>query len=140
MFISWAVTSYQSNGARCDFSQGISVCLIEIPYPDLPGSSYANDHCHTHPFPPPLHNSHASRSFLPRVLQLFRPALLLSPVHVHVRFVPSLCLVRRIRFDRRDSISPGSVFVIVLSISRTRKLFFSLRRFIRCTFVFRVHY
>lgn len=55
MFISWAVTSYQSNGARCDFSQGISVCLIEIPYPDppgLPGSSYANGHSHT-PLPPP---------------------------------------------------------------------------------------
>lgn len=33
MFISWAVTSYQSNGAGCDFSQGISVCLIEILYP-----------------------------------------------------------------------------------------------------------
>lgn len=33
MFISWAVTSYQSDGAGCDFSQGISVCLIEIPYP-----------------------------------------------------------------------------------------------------------
>lgn len=33
MFISWAVTSNQSNGAGCDFSQGISVCLIEIPYP-----------------------------------------------------------------------------------------------------------
>lgn len=36
MFISWAVTSYQSNGAKCDFSQGISVCLIEIPYPIRP--------------------------------------------------------------------------------------------------------
>lgn len=36
MFISWAVTSYQSNGAKCDFSQGISVCLIEIPYPICP--------------------------------------------------------------------------------------------------------
>ena len=33
MFISWAVRSYQSNGAECDFSQGISVCLIEILYP-----------------------------------------------------------------------------------------------------------
>jgi hypothetical protein len=33
MFISWAVTSYQSNGAACDFSQGIPFCLIEIPYP-----------------------------------------------------------------------------------------------------------
>lgn len=33
MFISWAVRSYQSNGAGCDFSQGISVCLIEILYP-----------------------------------------------------------------------------------------------------------
>lgn len=33
MFISWAVTSYQSNGAACDFSQEISVCLIEIPHP-----------------------------------------------------------------------------------------------------------
>lgn len=39
MFISWAVTSYQSNGAECDFSQGISVCLIEIPYPIRPAAA-----------------------------------------------------------------------------------------------------
>lgn len=73
MFISWAVTSYQSNGARCDFSQGISVCLIEIPYPDppgLPGLSYANGYRHT--FSSTLsHNSHAGRSSLLPVLHSF---------------------------------------------------------------------
>lgn len=78
MFISWAVTSYQSNGARCDFSQGISVCLIEIPYPDpsgLPGLSYTNGH-RRHPRLPLPRNSHASRSSLPPVLHSFD---LLSP-------------------------------------------------------------
>lgn len=42
MFISWAVRSYQSNGAGCDFSQGISVCLIEILYPIQVGSFVAS--------------------------------------------------------------------------------------------------
>lgn len=42
MFISWAVRSYQSNGAGCDFSQGISVCLIEILYPIQLGSFVAS--------------------------------------------------------------------------------------------------
>lgn len=42
MFISWAVSSYQSNGADCDFSQGISVCLIEILYPIQLGSFVAS--------------------------------------------------------------------------------------------------
>lgn len=41
-FISWAVSSYQSNGAGCDFSQGISVCLIEILYPIQVGSFVAS--------------------------------------------------------------------------------------------------
>lgn len=100
MFISWAVTSYQSNGARCDFSQGISVCLIEIPYPDpsgLPGLSYTNGH----PRLPLPRNSHASRSSLPPVLHSFdllSPSLavyacvcararLCAPFHHYVSFV-----------------------------------------------------
>lgn len=134
MFISWAVTSYQSNGARCDFSQGISVCLIEIPYPDppgLPGLSYANGHRHTPSTPPFPRNSHASRSSLhPRFFT--RP--IRSPssvVYALVRFGPSLRLVRCIRSARRSSISPGFVFVYTFLSRVSSSSLFPLRRFAR---------
>jgi len=67
MFISWAVTSYQSNGAACDFSQGIPFCLIEIPYPIRSGFELQADN-----------PSAPSRAILTPVTPL-RPAAVSAP-------------------------------------------------------------
>lgn len=101
MFISWAVTSYQSNDAECDFSQGISVCLID-PISDplaCPRSNIAE----TAP-----RNSHTSHFFF---VSFNLVSFLLSPPVVSFRcYSRPVHPARSISFDLR--VSPLTVLVI----------------------------
>jgi len=73
MFISWAVTSYQSNGAACDFSQGIPFCLIEIPYPIRSGFELRADNpsASSRAILTPVSSSPPLRSFNPALVRGF---------------------------------------------------------------------
>lgn len=92
MFISWAVTSNQSNGAGCDFSQGISVCLIEIPYPIRRVRAPSTVTAAPFPLSPRTtpRDSHASHSFLSPSFFVLSTAVFFTR-----RFIPSLRSVPR---------------------------------------------
>ena len=93
MFISWAVRSYQSNGAECDFSQGISVCLIEILYPIQLASFVASPPSTSFGFVvSPL------RSF--NSLSFFSPPL--SPLRVHTSVPRAVLLSLRLSSEEKS--------------------------------------
>lgn len=121
MFISWAVTSYQSNGAKCDFSQGISVCLIEIPYPICPA-------CRLFAFAARLSAQFSRYSLFPlTVLSLFRFAFSLSPFFyllLSLHFVVTSLVPLRAALFRLICLRPSHYSLSFSSSSPQTLLFF----------------